>query len=100
MRGRVWILEQSVNIVLKLWPILRFGGNDAASNFTQSISNVLLHTEILFLVNSLKKFDFDEILSFRGQLTPNIGVCGRTKIGKTKSDLRSRKVSQFGWILT
>jgi hypothetical protein len=57
-----------------------------------------LHGHILLLIDDFEKFDLDELLSLVGDLTPEVGVSYGAEVGKVKSELRSREVSEFGLV--
>jgi hypothetical protein len=56
---------------------------------------VLLHAEVVLIVDGYKDVVFDLGLDFRGEFLPNVGVCGWAEIGEAESELRGGEVSAF-----
>lgn len=82
------VLEKRVNMIFELGPTDPLASNHSASNFSQSISDVLLHCKVFLLVDYLKELDFDGFLSLFGNAVPKVLVSRRTEIREIESELR------------
>lgn len=86
-RVEVGILQQFPDIGLELRPGPIILVNDGARDFTNRVSDMLLHAEIVLTVNDLEDLNLDLVLQFDGQLVPHIGVGGGAEVGEAEAQL-------------
>lgn len=91
--AKVGILKEFPNIDFKLRPGSIIFANESPSDLSNRVSNVLLHWQVLLVVDSNKQILFDCWVELGGEVVPKIAVGGWAEIGEAKAELWGWEVS-------